>query len=1325
MNTRLLRQAPVAVALLVIMVAFGILALVPPVKAQDAAVVSDIVLTSVTETSATFQLTLTGTDGATTNTVYARYRMEGTGLWINAPSTSTNLSTLSLTIVGLTASRNYEFQADTDPDFTYRIRAYQPSTLNNPGPRLWGIGASEYGFAHSGSTYYMQGGNVLFRSNSLAQNSFEFLGSMTLPGSQATDAITWDSANSRLIGGGTSVFVIDPDDLSSVTDLGTLTTNGITAMATDGTNYAAIEKTTMNILTWTTFNAGGAITVANQGRLPNGVTTASSLTYDGEDWLLVDRDTAGFWNMPDITNPGGANLVGAFPSTIHPVQAMTGNSTQLVLLNVSSGGSAHGATFQPNLLAQRIVQFDSGGGPDLKGISVGEVDDATATVTVSLFTPGTTTNTVYIRIRTVGPPAGTWSPTTSSSLAGSTHNFAITSLIQNTEYTVQASLGATFTGNVLATSFETARHQPGLYYIGGSGSNTWWSWDDPQGGITVPVALLGSNISSYAVSGMAIAPDSTVYLSGLTGTSPNTTWRLSTLDDSNGGTTYINQTQPTGLAGTMAAIGFGNNQLYGVGVFSNQFVAYTINTSTGAVSSLGTSSFSSTVPQARPVGMAFAEGIMYVVMRDSGANRSYLATMDLTTGAMSLINDRNMRIGNTLNRTECDRDDKTGGRFSPSMLIGIGDQLFTVTMQLDTTCLPFGLGSTDGYFQNRYHLVYELEDKSFFTAPTLVREYNHGGSNTAISAAFGDFRPSLTVDSLSLTAASATSAVIHVTLAGHGAEAHQVYFRYRTVGSLSWTSLPTQTSIAGNPVLEFTVTGLSAENEYEFQVSTSPIYEARFTSHRSFRTTSQSIISGVLASVSSTGANLTVTLEESAGQPVVYYYRYRVTGTSDWTEGSTTNPGAGVIIGLVGLQSQTGYDYEVSLSAGYADPTTGNFTTTQALGITTSVSTVVVENVQDTSADVVVTVVDRTGEITVFMRYGAFGADAFEPTLNMTGEADTFTFALTGLTVATTYEVQASLLLSFADEDTVITTFGTTGAVPVQPTSSRDALCNRTLGALAGEAALARTGNLTAECPAVYRGDTYYSHTYSFTIGVSSPVTIDATSDTADMYLLLADESGSILDQDDNTGEGDSARMTQNNLAPGTYSIEVTTAVAATRATYIMVFTLGTNICHASLGYLQDGTLTAMRDITSSCQRSGDITFFSAYWTVSIDSTSDVDLTANGTGGLLPRMYIRRGGATLTGSSIGQVDNGSAMGSISIDRLSAGHYTIEIGGNAANQTGNAALSITRVQILNPTPTPQPSPTPLIVRNEDVRLEPSPGTIHYQANTIYAFVLAGP
>ena len=201
------------------------------------------------------------------------------------------------------------------------------------------------------------------------------------------------------------------------------------------------------------------------------------------------------------------------------------------------------------------------------------------------------------------------------------------------------------------------------------------------------------------------------------------------------------------------------------------------------------------------------------------------------------------------------------------------------------------------------------------------------------------------------------------------------------------------------------------------------------------------------------------------------------------------------------------------------------------------------------------------------------------------------------------------------------------------------------------------------------------SHYYTFSLAQPSTVTIDLSS-SIDSYLNLRSgynaQKGTVVHQDDNSGSGNNARISQS-LAAGSYTIEATTAAnSQTGAFSLSVSGLtATPIVRLSGGaHITEGSSVSFT-LTATPAPSSPLSV-----KVQVNATGDFDASPTG-----PQTVTipTTGSTTLTVTTVG--DNQAEPGGlISAQLLSSSHYRLSKSASkrvvAINDDDNQTISIT-------------------------------------------------
>ena len=283
---------------------------------------------------------------------------------------------------------------------------------------------------------------------------------------------------------------------------------------------------------------------------------------------------------------------------------------------------------------------------------------------------------------------------------------------------------------------------------------------------------------------------------------------------------------------------------------------------------------------------------------------------------------------------------------------------------------------------------------------------------TSKYAVFTTLSPDPSVSGVSVGSITQTSATATMTIAYPGIARKTVRLRYRVSGETEWGAVQTKVTRGGSAAID--LTGLSPRTTYEVEASLSSDFAGSKTA--AFSTLSlDSSVSGVsIGSITQTSAAATVTIANPGTAQKTVYLQYRVDGASEWSDSAltATTDGPSATIYMTGLIADTEYEVRASLASDFALAQHATFTTLRY----PSISDVDVTDVTKNTATAEIDIADPDGSSqTVHLRYrttapqGTWSSTL--TTASTTGEAS---IDLTGLTVDTQYEVEASLAADFA-----------------------------------------------------------------------------------------------------------------------------------------------------------------------------------------------------------------------------------------------------------------------------------------------------------------------
>ena len=278
-------------------------------------------------------------------------------------------------------------------------------------------------------------------------------------------------------------------------------------------------------------------------------------------------------------------------------------------------------------------------------------------------------------------------------------------------------------------------------------------------------------------------------------------------------------------------------------------------------------------------------------------------------------------------------------------------------------------------------------------------------------AVFTTLSPDPSVSGVSVGSITQTSATATVTIAYPGIARKTVRLRYRISGETEWGAVQTQVTSEGSAAID--LTGLSPRTTYEVEASLSSDFAGSKTATFSTLSLDPSVSGVSIGSITQTSAAATVTIANPGTAQKTVYLQYRVDGASEWSDSAltATTDGPSATIYMTGLIADTEYEARASLASAFALAQHATFTTLRY----PSISNVDVTDVTKNTATAEIDIADPDGSSqTVHLRYRTTPQGTWSSiftTASTTGEAS---IDLTGLTVDTEYEVEASLTADFA-----------------------------------------------------------------------------------------------------------------------------------------------------------------------------------------------------------------------------------------------------------------------------------------------------------------------
>ena len=302
------------------------------------------------------------------------------------------------------------------------------------------------------------------------------------------------------------------------------------------------------------------------------------------------------------------------------------------------------------------------------------------------------------------------------------------------------------------------------------------------------------------------------------------------------------------------------------------------------------------------------------------------------------------------------------------------------------------------------------------------------------------FPPAETISEMDTTSPTSVSSVevqkrledaatLSATLLWADGQEREVYTRYREVGAIEWTEVPSVATTTNNAVIE--LTGLFGDTDYEVEVSTDSGFPTGAGS-ATFTTLPPRITDVGIYSYAQTQVWVRIGLAGVSSDNVIQMNsRYRRTSPlGPWIHlipspppPPTPSPAESLVAPLDGLEQETGYEYAESLDIHFAANATKSvrFST-----IGPSISDVTVDVVAQTEATVTARIHASGGSSRrVYTRYRSAGAVSWINGPTASSRLSYVTLTLTGLISDNNYEVQVSTYRDFLVGVTSAATFTT------------------------------------------------------------------------------------------------------------------------------------------------------------------------------------------------------------------------------------------------------------------------------------------------------------
>ncbi len=779
-----------------------------------------------------------------------------------------------------------------------------------------------------------------------------------------------------------------------------------------------------------------------------------------------------------ISNPDGTTLTVHLRYVVYSAMPDWDNDGTEVTATSDTGTAAKGlenllagttyilqASFDTNFATGvRSTTFSTTPEPSASSVSVGSITKTTATATVNIANPDGISQTVHLQYRRENAAANdAWEVEQPETTTSGSVDFPLSSLTEGTAYDVEAWL-ARDTSHKVTITFTTAQDAPPPQVQnpppGSSDTQTPSISSVSVDNITKTTARAVVRINDHDGS------TQTAKLQYRT-TSPQGQWSTPPLEESSTGATA--QIDLSGLTADTA---------YEVQAW---LVTDVNNKKTDTFRTLQTQ-IEQRTPEV-PAPSVPAPSVLSVTFGNI-TQTSAVATINITNAGTAQKTARlQYRIKGTTSWSTPPNSDKTGGSKATISLAGLtSSTTYEVQAWLNSNSPPSGAKvykfntlanvpsvssvtfdniaqtSADatvnidnaGTAQKTVRLHYRVDGTTAWSTPAKAKKAS--GSSTTISLTgltagttyevqawlSSSSPPSGTqiytfdtvtapsISDLSVENVEQTSATTVVEIADAGTDMKQVYLRHSVASIDEWALLPFPT-ITYTDSTSIDLTELEPDTTYHVMVDLTVGFDK--PKSVTFTTLAPPSLSGVsIGSATQTSAVATVSIANAGNGQKTVLLQYRQFGESTWgVAESKTVSGSSAAFNLTGLEPRTSYEVKVYLEAAPDAPEYTVFTT---LSPDTSVSGISVGSITQTTAVATANIAyPGRAQKTVHLRYREFGESEWTAKTPGTTTGESVSFALSGLTPKTKYEVEASLKSDFSGSKS--TTFTTLALEPV------------------------------------------------------------------------------------------------------------------------------------------------------------------------------------------------------------------------------------------------------------------------------------------------------
>ena len=304
-----------------------------------------------------------------------------------------------------------------------------------------------------------------------------------------------------------------------------------------------------------------------------------------------------------------------------------------------------------------------------------------------------------------------------------------------------------------------------------------------------------------------------------------------------------------------------------------------------------------------------------------------------------------------------------------------------------------------------------------------------GGGTTSTTYNF-PVSPSMTGTSV---AVSNGQIRVTVSVANPLPSSYPVYYRYALRGSTSWSSARSVTVSGGSTTATFTATdSFLPATAYQMQT-----WVNGFTTATGTFTSPSTTVSG-LSTVSAglSSISLRATMQFAGSSSYTLNYRWRQSGTSSWSNGSTTVSGgsSSKTFSISGLTQATSYEIEAWVGSGTRASSTATTAATRVSNLTSTSTGISTATLRASVSNA------PGGSYTISYQYKVNTSPSWSGTQTTTATGSTHSFTVSSLSSGITYDFRARV---------GSTTYATTSATTQLNTQvTRLALTSSTLNSL-------------------------------------------------------------------------------------------------------------------------------------------------------------------------------------------------------------------------------------------------------------------------------------